>query len=253
MALNAGQWIVFFSLCVLFLVFLFYDAFKRGEPYGNLAYIAAVVPSIYMWHVVTLPIHGTLYENWGAAGAWVILTGLWSIAMIRDIILVLKKQKDIDDVALYLGIAFILQLLASAILPIDVILNNMQNTSTLVMGFLWMPKVFESSIITLMLLRAFSTFIVIGLIIPMVREFRGQPVNMFALLIVTILISAPFALISYLWLPDYWYALLSAFSVLFFIIMLLFTRGGNQHKKIRPPIKRPTAKLTKDETKGEEI
>jgi hypothetical protein len=75
---------------------------------------------------------------------------------------------------------------------------------------------------------------------------------MFALLIVTILISAPFALISYLWLPDYWYALLSAFSVLFFILMLLFTRGGNQHKKIRPPIKRPTAKSTKDEKKGEE-
>lgn len=252
MSLNTGQWIVFFSLCLLFLVFLFYDVFKRGEPYGNLAYIAALIPSIYMWYVVTLPIHGSLYDGWGATGGWVILTGLWSIAMLRDSILVMKKQKDIDDVALYLGIAFILQLLASAILPIDVLLADMQNTSTLVMGFLWMPEVFEAAAITLLLLRLFSTFIVLGLIVPMVRDFRGQPVNMFALLMVTLLISAPFALISYLWLPDFWYALLSAFAVLFFILMLLLTRGGNQHKKIRPPIKRPTARATKEEEKKEE-
>jgi len=251
MALNPGQWIVFFSFCLLFLVFLFYDAFRRGEPFGNFAYIAAIIPSTYMWHLMTLPGNAAMYDGWGATGGWVVLTGLWSIAMIRDVILVLKKDKDIDDVALYLGIAFILMMIVSAILPINVFLNHMQDTPSPALGFLWLPDVFGVSSITLMLLRIFSTFIVLGLIVPMIRDFRGQPVNMFALLVVTLLISAPFALISYLWLPDYWYALLSAFSVLFFILMLLMTRGGNQRKKIRPPIKKPSSR-PKPEVKKEE-
>lgn len=252
MALNTGQWIVFFSLCLLYLVFLFYDAFKRGEKYGNIAYLAAIIPSIYMWHVMTLPVHGTLYDGWGASGGWLILTGLWSITMIRDIILVLKKEKDIDDVALWLGIAFIIQLIASAILPISIFLPHMQDTTNLVMQFLYMPDVFNADMIVLWLIRIFATFLVIGLIVPMIRDFKGQPINMFALLMVTLLISAPFALISYLWLPEYWYALLSAFAVLFFIMMLLLTRGGDQRKKMRPPIKRPSTRPPKPEEKKEE-
>ncbi|MBN2157153.1 MAG: hypothetical protein JW776_14000 [Candidatus Lokiarchaeota archaeon] len=244
MPLNVGQWITFFSLCALFLVFLFYDAFRRGEPYGNIAYIAAIIPSTYIWHSVTLPGNYLYYEPWGTTGAWVILTGLWSIAMLRDIVLVFLKRKDIDDIALWLGIAFIFQLIISAILPIDVILPHMQNSSVLSLNFLWMPDVFSSStsIIARMLLRIFSTWIVVGLILPMIRDFKGQPVNMFALLVITLLISAPFALISYLWLPEYWYALLSAFAVIFFIFILLLTRGGTQYKKIRPPVKRPSTK-----------
>jgi len=244
MALNIGQWIFFFSLCVLFLVFLLYDAFRRGEPFGNISYIAAIFPSLYMWYVVTIPANLSYYEWWGSSGAWVVLTGLWTISMLRDIILVMQKKKDIDDVALWLGIAFVLKLLASAILPIDVLLENMQETSKLVFGFLWMPDVFSAStsIITLMLLRIFATSIIVGIIVPMIRDFYGQPVNMFALLVVTLLIAIPFALLSYLWLPEYWYALLSAFVVIFFIIMLLITRGGQQHKKIRPPIKTPSTR-----------
>ena len=252
MALNTGNWIVFSSLCILFLVFIFFDVFKRDEPYGNIAYIAAVIPSLYMWHLVTLPINLSYYQGWGATGAWVILTGLWSIAMLRDIILVMQKRKDIDDVALWLAIAFIIMLVASAILPIAVILPHMQETTNLTIGFLYMPDVhFAAHDVTLLLLQLFSTFIVLGLIVPMIRDFRGQPVNMFALLIVTLLISAPFALISYLWLPEYWYALLSAFAVLFFIMMLLLTRGGNQHKKIRSPIKKPSARPKPEEEKTE--
>lgn len=258
MAINTGQWIVFFTLILLFLVFIFFDAFKRDEPYGNIAYIAAVIPSVYMWHLVTIPANLSYYEGWGATGAWVVLTGLWSIAMIRDIILVMQKRKDIDDVALWLGIAFIIMLVVSAIMPIDVLAEHMQNTTNLVMGFLYMPDVhYVAHPTTLLLLQLLSTFIVLGLIVPMIRDFRGQPVNMFALLIVTLLISAPFALISYLWLPEFWYALLSAFAVLFFVMMLLLTRGGNQHKKIRPPIKKPSSRpkpkvKKEEETKLEE-
>ncbi len=252
MALNTGQWIVFFSLCLLYMVFLFYDAFKRGEKYGNIAYIAAIIPSVYMWHVMTLPVHGSLYDGWGAPGGWLILTGLWSITMIRDIILVLKKEKDIDDVALWLGVAFIIQMIICAILPIDVILPHMQDTTTLRLQFLYMPDVYNADPVVLWLIRAFATFIVIGLIVPMIRDFKGQPVNMFALLVVTLLISAPFALISVLWLLTYWYALLSALAVLFFILMLLLTRGGDQRKKIRPPIKRPSTRPPKPEEKKEE-
>lgn len=255
MAINTGQWIVFSVLILLVFIFLFFDAFKRNEPYGNIAYIAAVIPSIYMWHLVTLPLNLSYYEGWGATGAWVVLTGLWSIIMIRDIILVMQKNKDIDDVALWLGIAFIIMIVASAILPIDALIDHMQNTTNLKMGFLYMPDVHGLSNptqnVTRLLLQLFSTFLVLGLIVPMIRDFKGQPVNMFALLIVTILISAPFALISYLWLPDYWYALLSAFAVLFFIMMLLLTRGGSQHKKIRPPIKKPRTR-PKPEDKKEE-
>ncbi|MHA1109617.1 MAG: hypothetical protein ACTSRE_00835 [Promethearchaeota archaeon] len=253
MPINLGQWIVFFTFIMLFLVFIFFDVFKRDEPYGNIAYIAAVIPSIYMWHLVTLPANLSSYSGWGATGAWVVLTGLWSIAMIRDIILVMQKHKDIDDVALWLGVAFIIMLVASAILPIDVLMDHLQNTSNQVMGFLYMPDVhYAAHSTTLLLLQSLSTFIVLGLIVPMIRDFRGQPVNMFALLIVTILISAPFALISFLWLPQFWYALLSAFAVLFFIMMLLLTRGGNQHKKIRPPIKKPSTRPKPEQKKEEE-
>jgi asparagine N-glycosylation enzyme membrane subunit Stt3 len=170
--------------------------------------------------------------------------------MIRDIVLVMQNRKDIDDVALWLGIAFIIMIVASAILPIDVLVDHMQNTTKLTWGFLYMPDVHGvADPLPRLLLQILSTFIVAGLIIPMIRDFKGQPVNMFALLIVTVLISAPFALVSYLWLPQYWYALLSAFAVLFFILMLLLTRGGNQHKKIRPPIKKPSTRPPKPEEK----
>ena len=254
--INTGQWIVFVAFILLVFVFLFFDMFKREESYGNIAYIAAVIPSVYFWHLVTLDANFLSYEGWGATGAWVVLTGLWSIIMLRDIILVLNKRKDIDDVALWLGIAFIIMIVVCAILPIDVLVQHMQRTTNLTWGFLYMPdvhgKVVETWPITKLLLQLLSSFLVVGLIVPMVRDFRGQPVNMFALLVVTVLISAPFALISYLWMEIYWYALLSAFAVLFFIMMLLLTRGGNQHKKIRPPIKRPSNRPSKPEEKNPE-
>ncbi len=54
--LQLDQWIYLICFGILYLGFLGYDLFKRGEKYGYIAYFIALLPANYLWYCVTLPL-----------------------------------------------------------------------------------------------------------------------------------------------------------------------------------------------------
>lgn len=232
--IDTTSWIIFITTALIYLVFLFYDAFGRDEPYGNLAYIVAAIPSTYLWYLVTFPSHAAEYANFGTTGAWTFLVGLWLVAMVRDLIIVRKGKKDIDDVGLYLVIGIIVQLIVSAVVPSDGVLPSMQSGAQL-NWFFWLPDIVTAAAeaaLALNMLRILTTVLTILFIIPLILDLRGEPVNMWVLVLVTAIFSLPLALISWLWLPEGWIALLFLELVLLFVVLLLLTRGSEQKKTI---------------------
>jgi hypothetical protein len=206
------------------LVFLFFDIFKRGEPYGNLAYITAVIPCNYLWYKITETANVAEYRDFGVTGVWTILMGLWLITMIRDMIFVKVKKKDFDDVILYLVIAILIQFIISAVLP-NSILDMKEGTS--VVWFFYLPDLADPSVASALFFKLMVTLLVISVAVPMILDLRGEGVNMWILVIITAIFSLPFGLVCYLWLPLFAWALLLLVMVLFFVILLMLTRGDN--------------------------
>jgi hypothetical protein len=224
--IDVGSWIILITFFVIFLVFLFFDIFKRGEPYGNLAYITAVIPCTYLWYQVTAPGNLIHYRDFGVTGVWTILMGLWLITMVRDMILVKVKKKDFDDVILYMVIAILIQFIISAVLP-NTIVEMKAGTSEV--WFFWLPNLADPSVTSALFFKLMVTLLVISVAIPMILDLRGENVNMWILVIITAIFALPFGLVCYLWLPDYAWALLLLVMVLFFIILLMLTRGENEN------------------------
>ncbi|MHA1727141.1 MAG: hypothetical protein ACTSWY_00225 [Promethearchaeota archaeon] len=236
MAITIGDWIIFATVLIVFLVFLFFDAFRRDEPYGNLAYVVAVIPVNYLWYKITEPANLANFRFFGVTSIWTILLGLWIVIMARDMILIKTKKKDFDDVILYLIIGIIIQLILAAVLPADNVIVNMRadygsgEPGTFVGWFFYLPNLnqTELSLLSVNLFKTMVTVLVLSIIFPMVWDLRGEPVNMWILVIITLIFALPFGLVCFLWLPDYSWALLLMVSVLFFIILLLLTRGEQQ-------------------------
>ncbi|MBD3352365.1 MAG: hypothetical protein GF364_12835 [Candidatus Lokiarchaeota archaeon] len=238
MAIEIGSWIILITTGMIYLVFLFFDAFKRGESYGNLAYVMAVAPTTYLWYLITLPANLAEYKWFGVVGIWLVLVTLWFIAMIRDFILMRKdkndkNKKDIDDVGLYLVLGIIVQLIICAVLPSDNIFPHMQEGSNL-KWFFWLPDLHgfigftPEQLIVFQLFRIMVTVLIIAVIIPMILDLRAESINMWVLLIITLIFCLPFTLICWLWLPDWWAPLLFLVAVLFFITLLLLTKGSDK-------------------------
>lgn len=245
--MDIGSWIIFATTLLVFAIFLIFDAFKRNEPYGNLAYIVAVVPINYLWYKITTPTNVIYYKDFGVTGVWAVLLFLWLITIVRDMILVRIKKKDFDDVVLYLIIGLIIQLILSAVLPAKGVIPNMQawygpgttpiprpdntNFGTYLLWFFYLPNPPSTTLVTIDLFRVMATLLVIGVIVPMILDLRGEPVNMWVLVIITLIFALPIALICYLWVPQAYLALLLLVCVLFFIVLLLLTRGTKEEAK----------------------
>ena len=228
MALDSG-WIIFITTIFIYAVFLLFDIFKRDEPYGNLAYVIGAIPANYLWFLLS---QNTPAENMidSVILIWIVIVGLWLIAMLRDMILVMKKKKSFDSVVKYLIIGIIVQIIAASVLPSEGVIDSMAQGSIKI-SFFWLPDLFNVSAgpMYLNIFRILVTLLVIGVVIPMVSDLKGEPINMWALLIITLIFSIPFLLICYLWLPKDFWALLFLVEVMFFTILLLLTRGGSQN------------------------
>ena len=99
MALDISMIIILATLFIIFGVFLLFDLFKRNEKYGYFAYIVAVIPVNYFWAAGYDPLL-----------AYLILFILWIITLLRDTIGVyLKKNKEINEILLYLTLAILIQ------------------------------------------------------------------------------------------------------------------------------------------------
>ncbi|MHA1918444.1 MAG: hypothetical protein ACTSWX_01760, partial [Promethearchaeota archaeon] len=92
MPISLADLILLISFTIIYLVFLFYDLFRRGDNYGAVAYIAALLPTNYLWYVVTKE---GLFE-FGLTGSMMILAIFWLLAVIRDIF-IKDKEKGFKD------------------------------------------------------------------------------------------------------------------------------------------------------------
>ncbi|MCP4762922.1 MAG: hypothetical protein GY870_14180, partial [archaeon] len=97
---NVGLLILYATTVLIYIIFLAFDAFGRDEPYGNLAYVVAVIPTNFLWVIVTDTVSIDEYLELGVdvTMVWTILILMWLIPMIRDMYFVKKKKKDFDDV-----------------------------------------------------------------------------------------------------------------------------------------------------------
>ena len=101
MAVDATSIIIIATLGIIFVVFLLFDLFQRNEKYGYLAYTVALLPVNYFWGVGGDPLI-----------AYIILFTLWIITLLRDTIgMQLDKDKDINEILMYLFLAIIIQLI----------------------------------------------------------------------------------------------------------------------------------------------
>ncbi len=93
MAIDATGMIFLVSFFIIWGVFLCWDFFRRGEKWGFLAYILAVVPADMMWGF-----------EFNVLLVYIVLFSLWIVCLLRDLILVYGKTKEYDDILLFLGI-----------------------------------------------------------------------------------------------------------------------------------------------------
>ena len=133
MPFGITEYIVFITLFVIFGVFLVFDLFGRNEKYGYLAYLAATIPVSYFWGTGENPLF-----------AFIILFILWDITLLRDTIGVyLKRNKEINEILLYLTLGVLIQLIISAILPE---VNTSLKASLDKVLFFWLPNVHSSAL-----------------------------------------------------------------------------------------------------------
>jgi len=220
-ALDISMIIILATLFIIFGVFLLFDLFKRNEKYGYFAYIVAVIPVNYFWAAGYDPLL-----------AYLILFILWIITLLRDTIGVyLKKNKEINEILLYLTLAILIQFILSAIIPE---INSDLQLYTEKILFFWLPNVHSTSVMfpdpIVLGFKVSATLIILLIIIPLILDIKDEeiPLPMFVIIIAIFII--PFLYLSYVWLPEQMGVLTFLFSVILFILLLLITRSGKEAK-----------------------
>ncbi len=216
--------IILVTLFVIFGVFLIFDLFKREEKYISfLAYIVAVIPVNYLWAL------SPAIDNFGVLEVYIVLIILWIVCLLRDLIGLLKKNKDFDDVVLFLGIAILIQLIISAILPSEQ-LNAVLQDDTTKFFYFYLPDIYNISYNETMVLafRASATILVLLIILPLLIEVKDQEYPFIGLIIIIAIFTIPFLYLSYIWLAEAMFVLTFLLSVILFIILLIITKSGKE-------------------------
>lgn len=217
---DASAVIIIITFFVIYAIFLAFDLFKRNEKYAYLSYIVAVLPVNFYW--------GLGYD---VLFAYVILFILWIISLLRDTIaMYLKRDKEINEILLYLTLAIIIQLIISAILP--EVNSDLTNYTEQVLYF-WLPNVhsavFRES--TAIIFKVTATILVLLVIIPLIIDIRDEEATLPVLILFVAIFILPFLYLSYIWLPEAMGVMTFLFSVVLFLVLLLITRSGKEIKK----------------------
>ncbi|MHA2007831.1 MAG: hypothetical protein ACXABO_04975 [Promethearchaeota archaeon] len=211
--------IIIVTFFVIFGVFLGFDLFKRNEKYGYLAYIIAVLPVNFYWGLGYDPVM-----------AYIILFVLWDITLLRDTIAIyLKKDKEINEILLYLFLGIIIQIIASAILPE---VNESLKTYTEKVLYFWLPNVHSTIQLNSVALgfKVAATLMVILVIIPLIIDIKDEEIPLPILIVFVAIFILPFMYISFIWIPEAWGVVTFLLSVILFVVLLLITRSGLETK-----------------------
>jgi len=169
-------------------------------------------------------------------GAMMVLVGLWFFAIIRDIYLKDRAQgyKDADDVAFMLIIGLILQVIISAILPAIPANLAMQNGTITLWTFFYLPNFADVNVSVAIVLayKIIVTLDIVAIIIPTVVDLRDAKVSISVILILTLIFAIPFGYLAFLWAygldPAMLWVMLFLFSVVFFIFLMMLTKGNKK-------------------------
>ena len=223
MAVDAYQIIILATLFIIYGIFLMFDLFGRNENYGYLAYVVAVIPTNYLWSM------GPDY----VIAAYFILFILWDITLLRDTFGVyFKKNKEINEIFLYLVLGILIQIIISAILPEG---DSALQVNTEQLWFFWLPNihsaVFEGESLILGFKLAASLMVLL-IVLPLILDIKDEEIPLPMFIIIIAIFILPFLYISYIWLPgpETLGVLTFLFSVILFIILLLITRSGKETK-----------------------
>ena len=206
---------------VIFAVFLAYDLFRKGEKWGYLAYLIALLPVNYLWSL------GADY----VLPAYIIMFILFDITLIRDTYQIYikekreEKAKEINEIILFLVLAVLVQIIITAIIP-EVNTDLQSNTEKI--WYFWLPNI-HSAIFNESITLAFklvATFMIILIIIPLLLDIKDEDVPFPVFIIIIALFIIPFLYLSYIWLPEATGVLTFLFSTILFIVLLLLTRSG---------------------------
>ncbi len=223
MAVDAYQIIILATLFIIYGIFLMFDLFGRNENYGYLAYVVAVIPINYLWSM------GPDY----VIAAYFILFILWDITLLRDTFGVyFKKNKEINEIFLYLVLGILIQIIISAILPEG---DSALQVNTEQLWFFWLPNihsaVFEGESLILGFKLAASLMVLL-IVLPLILDIKDEEIPLPMFIIIIAIFIIPFLYISYIWLPgpETLGVLTILFSVILFIILLQITRSGKETK-----------------------
>jgi len=220
LAVDISSIIILVTLFVLFGIFLVFDLFRRNEKWGYLAYIVALVPVNFFWSMGYDPLL-----------AYLILFVLWTATLLRDTIgIYRKKDKEINEILLYLFLAIIIQLIISAILPESIPSLKLFTDQ---IWFFWLPNVHTDPYPEIVLgFRITATILILLIIVPMILDVKDEEAPLPIIIIFVAIFIIPFLYLSYVWIPDpmVFGTLTFLFSVILFIVLLLITRSGQEVK-----------------------
>jgi len=218
-AVDINFVIILATLFVIFGVFLLFDLFKRNEKAGYIAYLAATIPVNYFWAMGYDPLL-----------AYFILFILWNITLLRDTIGVyLKKNKEINEILMYLTLAILIQIIISAILPE---INSDLQLYTEKLLYFWLPDVHSTIFLDSIVLgfKISATLLIMLVIIPLILDIKDEEIPLPMFVIIIAIFILPFLYLSYVWLPEQMGVLTFLFSVILFVLLLLITRSGKEAK-----------------------
>jgi len=223
LAVDVYQIIILATLFIIYGIFLMFDLFGRNENYGYLAYVVAVIPINYLWSM------GPDY----VIAAYFILFILWDITLLRDTFGVyFKKNKEINEIFLYLVLGILIQIIISAILPEG---DSALQVNTEQLWFFWLPNihsaVFEGESLILGFKLAASLMVLL-IVLPLILDIKDEEIPLPMFIIIIAIFILPFLYISYIWLPgpETLGVLTFLFSVILFVILLIITRSGKETK-----------------------
>lgn len=212
--------IILITLLIVYGIFLFYDYFRKGEKWGFLAYIVAIIPANYLWYIGYDPL-----------GVYMVLFILWDITLVRDLIFVYGKTKDYDYILLFLALGILFQLVITAIMPADQINPSLQE-NTLKILYFYFPDVYTNDFgiegwVNSSILSGFrisATFMVVLAVLPMILDIKDEVLPFLVVVILTAIFIIPFLFLSFIWLPQSIGVLTPLFCVILFIILLILTK-----------------------------
>ncbi len=222
MADDLSVYIIMVTFFIIFAVFLIFDLFGRNEKASYLAYIVAVIPINFYWGLGYDPLF-----------AYIILFSLWSITLLRDTIAVhLKKDREINEILLYLTLAILIQLIVSAILPEA---DDSLKEFTEKVGYFYLPNVhsavFNDSVV--LGFQLVATLMIILIVVPLILDIKDEEAPLPILFVFVAIFILPFLYLDFIWIggTDTPVGLLTfLFSVILFIVLLLITRSGKEIK-----------------------